>query len=323
MDDETSTPGRCRVCETPLLDSFTPRKDDDRFAVCTAFECSNFLERHRNLPLNLFQSQLLFHREQLRERRLARSENEARIRARVVEEEEENIRLLDAAQQELPSLAQQSPSLMVIPAGRTRMVPVSPERIESYRAHLQKVIAEARSFACVSDIPQDDQNWAPREKNLQHENAFREQPEVALVSDHLCGMCKGACCSSGQNHAYLSPLSMRRTMDENRALDDGDIAALYLSRVSSESIEGACINQTSSGCSLPKEMRADICNAYFCDPILEYQRACAASAEVPPVFAVQREYLSAATISPDTTNEVLATALVRSTGPEFTVPQED
>ncbi|WP_078085735.1 hypothetical protein [Microbulbifer mangrovi] len=323
MDDETLAAGLCRVCETPLFNSAIPRKDDETFAVCASFECGNFIERHRNLPINLFQSQLQFHREQLRERRLARAENEARIQARIVEEEAENLRLLEAAQQAFPGLSQQSASLMVIPTGRTRMVPVSSERIENYRAHLHKVIAEARSFACASDIPQDDQNWAPREKNRRHENVFRDQPEVELVSDHLCGMCKGACCSSGRDHAYLSPLSMRRTMDENPALDDDQIAALYLSRVSKGSIEGACINQTSSGCSLPKEMRADICNAYFCDPILEYQRACAASAEVLPVFAVQREYLSAATISPDTTNEVLATALVRSSGPEFMDPLED
>ena len=33
---------------------------------------------------------------------------------------------------------------------------------------------------------------------------------------------------------------------------------------------GACINQTELGCSLPRHMRSDVCNGYYCEPVQSF-----------------------------------------------------
>ena len=50
----------------------------------------------------------------------------------------------------------------------------------------------------------------------------------------------------------------------NEIVDDAVIAD-YLAFVPSRSLPSGCIYQRSDGCALPRDMRADICNSFFCD----------------------------------------------------------
>jgi hypothetical protein len=83
-------------------------------------------------------------------------------------------------------------------------------------------------------------------------------------------------------------LTIRQFMDANPALSGEAVLNAYLSKLCPESVAGSCINQTATGCALPRDMRSATCNGYYCEPLKKYQEK-AAQGDVPRrVFAVQR-----------------------------------
>ncbi len=47
--------------------------------------------------------------------------------------------------------------------------------------------------------------------------------------------------------------------------EDDAIIADYLDYVPSRTMSAGCVYQRSDGCALPRDMRADICNSFYCD----------------------------------------------------------
>ena len=43
-----------------------------------------------------------------------------------------------------------------------------------------------------------------------------------------------------------------------------------MSAISDKVYENSCIYHTETGCSLPRELRSNICNNFFCQPIKDY-----------------------------------------------------
>lgn len=305
----------CCVCSEPISAIRQRQQAASEFPHCNSFDCSRFIEQRRHLPENLFRAQLESISAQYRERKAAQQEREEKIRVRVEVEEQENQQLFDALLQARPELAEQDIHRMVLPSGHSRIAPVTQQRVDNYRAHLQKIVAAAENFVSAAEIV-EDQNLHYAADSHRNEDSFHHNPALQSVSDRLCAMCRGACCSSGGDHAYLSQLILRRILDNNPELSGEDIIARYTFSVATETIEGSCINQTATGCSLPRELRSDTCNAYYCDAILNYHRDSNEAGEVRKVFAIQREATFAGTIDPDTPNGVLATALVTESGVE-------
>lgn len=304
---------RCEVCGEPIAHFRNFKREELEIPVCADRECRGFFTRNRSLPENLWRAKLEFQRRLIRERKLAQADKAHRIEARVLKEERENQALFHAALRERPEAQQEHAYRMILPAGRAGRAAMDSSRVENYREHLHKIVKLAEGVSEQSSLV-DDQNFAPADKIKRREKRFLNNPELESVGDNLCSMCKGACCSSGQDHAYLSPLSMRRIMDVHPDLDGEAIVAMYVSRVASETIEKSCINHTENGCSLPKHLRSDICNAYFCDPLLKYQRECYRTEKQKTVIAIQREYVFAGTMDPDVSNDVIAVAVVTSEG---------
>ncbi|WP_231759733.1 hypothetical protein [Microbulbifer elongatus] len=267
------------------------------------------------MPEPLFLARLSALKSQTRERKVYRQDRERRILARVEAEEEENQHQLDSLLATRTDLDRGDVHRMVIPAGRRNAVPLSSARVETYREHLLAVAAEAENYLSVADVS-EDRNLRSAAMCVQHEEAFSPDSRVQKISDHICGTCRGACCSSGGETAYLSPLSVRKASALYPDLDKDGIIELYLSRVAPVTIENACINQTPDGCSLPRELRSDICNAYFCDPLLEYHRESAEQSPKPAVLAIQREATFGGTLDPDASNAILDVVLVTEDGVE-------
>ena len=113
-----------------------------------------------------------------------------------------------------------------------------------------------------------------------------EDSLLNVISDQLCGMCKGSCCAAGGNVAYLTVETIRQFKQQNPDLSAEEILQAYMSRVPVESVTSACINQTSTGCALPREMRSDTCNEYFCDTLKGWRER---EQERESVLAIQRD----------------------------------
>ncbi|MEL7449161.1 MAG: hypothetical protein AAFN78_08125 [Pseudomonadota bacterium] len=223
-------------------------------------------------------------------RRRAAAEAEKRRREALDERHEEEARaLFEETLRATPGISRESATVVQVPTGIARSVPIPPERVAAYRQHLEDTVAKAAAL--------DSAEASTTDRDLQHRDAlektealFAAKPAIARLSARLCATCKGGCCTLAGNVAYLSPLTLRRFMDANPELDTAGVVQAYLDKLGDHSQEGTCINQTRSGCALPVEMRSDTCNAFFCSELKEFQKRAAADGNVRDVVAVQRAW---------------------------------
>jgi hypothetical protein len=87
---------------------------------------------------------------------------------------------------------------------------------------------------------------------------------AARVASTACSLCKGWCCRNGGDDAYLDDQTMARVRRGRSDLDAAALIRLYAERVPEVAYEGSCIFHGNKGCTLDRDLRADICNRYFC-----------------------------------------------------------
>jgi hypothetical protein len=173
------------------------------------------------------------------------------------------------------------------------------ERRERYRAHLEQIIAEANRMDSAA-LPAASGPVAPA--------------IASSMTGRLCALCGGGCCTRGGEKAYLGPETMRRFMDAQRALSTDEVVAAYLDRVAEKTQTGSCINHTGQGCSLPKEMRSDICNRFSCESLARLQAAQRGQEQMHAVLIVRRKQDHWHRAEPGLDNAVNAHALLGETG---------
>ena len=213
--------------------------------------------------------------------RAAHRQNQAERKAL---EERENDTIVRRALETATGLAEQDFDVVVIPSGYADTSELPGERIQKYAEHLRKVTSEAHQST--------DKSIARNHRKTRHlfektEARFAAEPGLRDISNRMCAMCKGGCCADGGNAAYITSATIKREKKRQPGLSDEDLVQAYLSRLSSQTITNACINQTTSGCALPIEMRSDTCNGFHCDTLsawLDRPREERANT----VFAIQR-----------------------------------
>ena len=146
-----------------------------------------------------------------------------------------------------------TPKLMV-PAYNGQIEPLPTARRRAFGAHLRKIIAEA--FA----------EPAPRVR------ATSSNTVPLAATQAACATCRGQCCSHGGEHAYLDEDTIRRLVRERPGLGARGIAALYRGRLAKESFAGSCVFHGEQGCRLPRELRSDLCNEFYCNALKVFVR---------------------------------------------------
>ena len=91
--------------------------------------------------------------------------------------------------------------------------------------------------------------------------------------NRACGLCRGFCCGNGADHAYLTVATIRLYMEKH--LDEGpdEVRAAYLGCIRNDTVQGSCIFHQAGGCGLPREMRSETCNRYYCEGLTEFQKS--------------------------------------------------
>lgn len=146
-------------------------------------------------------------------------------------------------------------SVAVTPWQGRPVEPLPEARRAAFRAHLEEIAALAFDGATE---PPEDEDPADREK---HEN-----PEPAVVAG-ACATCQGNCCERGGNTALLLPGDLARYRRRHPEAAPEEIIDTYLSHLPDASTRGGCVYQAETGCALPRAMRQDICNSYYCESL--------------------------------------------------------
>jgi len=142
---------------------------------------------------------------------------------------------------------------------RLVVVPHRPGAIEKLpagrrAAHLEFITELATTVA------QDKADGAERGNDRPHSDGGSPGALAASV----CAVCEGACCHRAGNHAFLDAAAIARFPGVNGDTDPSSIADTYAAYLPAESFAGSCVYHAAGGCTLPRSLRADICNSYCC-----------------------------------------------------------
>ena len=99
--------------------------------------------------------------------------------------------------------------------------------------------------------------------------------EVNAALGAACGRCRGQCCTTGRDHAYLDVDLLHRFMDAHPSLDVAAVVATYAAYMGPRTVRGSCAFHRADGCALPRDMRADICNRFLCRGLTQIRAAAA------------------------------------------------
>lgn len=300
---------QCEVCDSNLTYPEFLLARDLGYSVCRLFDCKRIMSQKSSMTPLLFRSHLEFNRKQ----RQIRSERDEAHRKHIDEvtakELQEHEQIFQSVLNENPELSEENTHWLAIPSGNSKLAPVADERVEKYIEHIKNIVAEADQYSNASEVISDQHSDAHGKRLLVDRN-LDENPGLREMSDSLCSMCKGGCCISGREHAYLSVYSMRRYLDDNPELSITEVIDLYCARIGSETIQNSCINHTSTGCALPRDLRSDICNGFYCSSLKSYHKKMAGREDRVVVLAIQRSRTNLERFEPEFHNGIIDVALI-------------
>jgi len=163
-------------------------------------------------------------------------------------------------------------SSIIVPGtdGRTSRLPA--KRLAKFREHLTETIADA---------------FAADPARAKKRPSTRAAPyPVTEVTAAGCATCRGRCCRTAGEHAYIEEKTIRRVRAAMPELAREEILETYLAALPAKSVRGSCVFHGTSGCTLPRTIRADICNDFFCGPLREWLDSPASKESKPTVIFV-------------------------------------
>jgi len=300
---------KCEVCDSLLTYPDFLVTSDLGYLVCRSFDCRRIMGQKSIMTPLFFKSHLEFNRKLIRQRCERDAAKKKYIEEVIEKEAQEHHDIFQAALKKYSRLSEEHTNLLVIPSGYTKSVESTDERLNQYIEHLKTIISEACNYTNASEVVTDEHQEA-YSKRVEIDQQLDDSSNLRVISDKLCCMCKGGCCVSGKEHAYLSVFSMRRFMDENPEMSAEKVLELYLSKITLDSIESSCINNIETGCKLPRHMRSDICNGYYCDSLKRYHKKMTSLKKSEKVIAVQRSYTYWNRFEPGVNSEIVGVALV-------------
>ena len=289
----------CVVCGAVMARAFSAHAGG-AYPSCDAVACRMVMSRRADMGEPGFRHYL---QTQARQRQFQAAATHAAAERKLAEARE-NAAAWQALRARLPAGLTPEPLALLLPSGPRRASPLAALRRKRYRTHLLQIIDEAAAF--VGPV-------AP----------VTTAAGASAMPGGLCALCGGGCCTKGGNEAYLSAATMRRFMQAQPDLSKEQVAAAYLACVSGKTQAGSCINHTGQGCSLPKEMRSDICNRFSCDALDSLQaaqRGRVGVEAVQAVLVVRRKQDHWNRAQPGLENAVTGLALLRETGATRVAP---
>lgn len=144
------------------------------------------------------------------------------------------------------------PTLRVtVPGQRAGLAPVTRAQVRALKRHLLDALRDLRA--------------ARRPERLIQRRAAEPKGFVAQVVAAGCRHCRGSCCMAGGTHAFIDERTLARVRAEQPGLTVRGIIRAYVDAVAPEAYQGSCVFHGAQGCTLPRPLRAELCNAYYCD----------------------------------------------------------
>lgn len=181
--------------------------------------------------------------------------------ARKLHEEQMERTIEEKYQRELAQngLSQNEMPKFKLPGIDSKSTEFTPEDKKEFLQFLIKMFRQARAD---SYTPESDERQLLFNQSAVYITNVSDNQELATA---LCSLCRGHCCQKGETFAYITPTMIRERLKQTgkRLMD---LYRLYKSYLPETTITRSCVYHTDTGCTLPLELRADICNQFFCKP---------------------------------------------------------
>lgn len=142
---------------------------------------------------------------------------------------------------------------VITPSNDQRLTALSKDRLTAFSQHLSGL------FSAVLD----DNDIAG--ESVDAPPVTTAQPTDPLFSK-ACAHCRGQCCQHGNAaQAFLSKETIRDRLAQLGVDHHGELLDRYLRLIPEYSFENSCIYHAADGCALPRELRSDVCNGFYCE----------------------------------------------------------
>jgi hypothetical protein len=165
-----------------------------------------------------------------------------------------------------------TPVLVTVPLLNETLESPPPARVRALKRHLVQSLRDLRA--------------AKRPDRLVQPPTPAPEGFTAAVLGAGCATCRGHCCKGGGDHAYIDERTMARVRRDNPDLDARAVIRLFLARVAGQSYRFSCLFHGAAGCTLGRALRAELCNAYYCNGLRDFLKR-AASADRVQIVAVR------------------------------------
>lgn len=136
-----------------------------------------------------------------------------------------------------------------LPGFDAPLVAVTQERRDAFAANVRELVADLKKRGRVTKAPEP------------------LPPDEAAKVATACGLCRGYCCSTAGNEAYLNPRTINRVWSEQPHLTADELVSAYLDWVPERAFKDSCIFHAERGCNLAPAMRSNVCHEYECTPL--------------------------------------------------------
>jgi hypothetical protein len=148
------------------------------------------------------------------------------------------------------------PAIVTVPLLNETLEPSPPGRVRALKKHLVQSLRALRA--------------AKRPERLIQKSTPEPEGFAAAVMGAGCATCQGHCCKGGGEHAYIDERTMARVRRDRPDLDARAIIGLYLARLAPRAYRGSCLFHGPEGCTLGRALRAELCNAYYCNGLWDF-----------------------------------------------------
>src|SRR5271165_1883098 len=148
--------------------------------------------------------------------------------------------------------------IVTVPLLDATLEPPPPGRIRALKRHLVQSLRDLRA--------------AKRPDRLIQKTSPEPAGFTAAVLGQGCATCQGHCCKGGGDHAYIDERTMARVRRDHPELDARAVIGLFLARLAPRSYQNSCLFHGPDGCTLGRGLRAELCNAYYCNGLQDFMK---------------------------------------------------
>ena len=178
--------------------------------------------------------------------------------------------------------------IAVVEHAEAPLVPLPPERRRAHRVKLveglRRVLRARRAATAAGATGTEPGAGAGAESEGEP-----ERPPTAFEG-RLCAACRGSCCHDGGDHAFLDDPSLRRVVRDHPQRAVRTLPRLYLDHLPDESFEGSCVYHGRRGCTLPRDLRGNLCNRFLCRGLREAEERAATMEEARACLVVRSDH---------------------------------